>query len=285
MVSSEEKVIWYYEHSKMKEWWKANQTHSYHFGYYEKGFRTHFDAILHMNDVVWGLLGLDGTKPQHVLDAGCGVGGTSVYLGKKYPLVTFTGISIVPSEVQFAMELAVQNQVTGNTRFLVDNFCNTRFSDASFDGIIALESLNYAQDTGKAFKELYRVLRPGGRLVVLDGFRTQQQLSPMMQKVYRHWLSGRAIDDLMSIDNCVRLMTEQQFQQITTHDLSVHIAASQFRGVVIGLPFFFSTLVKSIVSLNRYTRSDDSFYMGVSFCGGLLALGRYTKYYAITASK
>ena len=285
MVSSEEKVIWYYEHSKMKDWWKANQTHSYHFGYYEKGFRTHFDAILHMNDVVWGLLGLDGTKPQHVLDAGCGVGGTSVYLGKKYPLVAFSGISIVPSEVQFAMELSVQNQVTGNTRFLVDNFCNTRFSDASFDGIIALESLNYAQDTGKAFKELYRVLRPGGRLVVLDGFRTQQQLSPIMQKAYRHWLSGRAIDDLMSIDNCVRLMTEQQFQQITTHDLSVHIAASQFRGVVIGLPFFFSALVKSIVSLNRYTRSDDSFYMGVSFCGGLLALGRYTKYYAITASK
>ena len=285
MVSSEEKVVWYYEHSKMKEWWKANQTHSYHFGYYEKGFRTHFDAIIHMNDVVWGMLELDGTKQQHVLDAGCGVGGTSVYLGKKYPLVTFTGISIVPSEVQFAKDLAVQNQVTGNTRFLVDNFCDTTFSDASFDGVIALESLNYARDTGMVLKEFYRVLRPGGRLVVFDGFRSKKQLSPMMQKVYHHWLSGRAIDDLMSIDDFFKSMTEQKFQQITTHDLSSHIAASQLRGVVIGLPFFFSILVKSIASLNRYKRSDDSFYMGVSFCGGLLAISGRTKYYAMTAIK
>jgi len=285
MVSSEEKVVWYYEQSKMNEWWKANETHAFHFGYYEKGFRSHIDAILHMNDVVWGLLGLDGTRPQQVLDAGCGVGGTSVYLAKKYPSVTFTGISIVSSEVQFAKELAVQNKVTGNTRFLVNNFCDTTFSDASFDGVIALESLNYARDTGDVFKELYRVLRPGGRLVVLDGFRSRKQFSPILQKAYRHWLSGRAIDDLMSIDDCVMSLAEQKFQQITTLDISSHIAASQLRAVVVGLPFFFSILVKSIASLNRYKRSDDSFYMGVSFCGGLLAVSGCTKYYAVTAIK
>jgi ubiquinone/menaquinone biosynthesis C-methylase UbiE len=285
MVSSEEKVVWYYEQSKMKEWWKANQTHAYHFGYYEKGFRSHFDAILHMNDVVWGMLGLDGTKPLRILDAGCGVGGTLVYLGKKYPPVTFTGISIVPSEVQFAKELAIENKVTRNARFLVNNFCDTEFSEASFDGVIALESLNYARDTRKFFKEMYRVLRPGGRLVVLDGFRSRKRLSPMMQKAYHHWLSGRAIDDLVSIDDCVQSMAEQKFQQITTRDISSHIAASQLRGVVVGLPFFFSILVKSIVSLNRYKRSDDNFYMGVSFCGGLLAVSGRTKYFAVIANK
>lgn len=285
MASSEEKVMLFYKHSKMAEWWKANETHAFHFGYYEKGYRTHFDAILHMNDIAWGMLGLDGARSQDVLDAGCGVGGTAMYLAKKYPSVAFTGISIVPSEIQIAEELAVLNKVTGSTRFLVSNFCATTFADASFDGIIALESLNYARDMDAAVKELYRVLRPGGRLVILDGFRSRNQFSPLMQKAYNHWLSGRAIDDLMSIDGCVKALIEQKFKQVTPQDISSHIAASQIRGVVIGLPFFFSILVKSMASLNRYTRSDDSYYMGVSFCGGLLAVSGCTKYYAVTAIK
>jgi len=231
------------------------------------------------------MLRLDGTRPLQILDAGCGVGGTSIYLAKKYPRVTFTGISIAPSEVQFATELAAQNKVTENTRFLRNNYCNTKFPDGFFDGIIALESINYAQDTRGFFQEMYRVLKPGGRLVLLDGFRTQKHLSPMMQKAYHHWLSGRAIDDLVSINDCVMLMAEQKFQQIAAIDISSHTAASEIRGVVIGLPFFFSVLVKSIVSLNRYKRSDDNFYMGVSFCGGLLVVSRRTKYYAVTAKK
>ena len=285
MVSCEEKVVWFYEQSKMKQWWKANQTLAFHYGYYEKGFHSHNQAILHMNDVVWDRLGLDGTRPLQILDAGCGIGGTSIYLAKKYPLVTFTGISVAPSEIQFATELAAQNKVAENTRFLQNTFCDTKFPDGSFDGIIALESINYARDTRDFFQEMYRILKPGGRLVVFDGFRTQKRLSPMMQKAYHHWLSGRAIDDLVSINDCVLLVAEQKFQQITATDISSRTAPSVLRGVVIGLPFFFSILAKSIVSLNHYKRSDDSFYMGVSFCGGLLAVSGLLKYYAVTAIK
>jgi cyclopropane fatty-acyl-phospholipid synthase-like methyltransferase len=285
MVSREEKVIWYYEQSKMKEWWKANQTYAFHYGYYEKGFRSHRDAILHMNDVVWAMLGLDGRKPLQILDAGCGVGGTSIYLAEKYPPVTFTGISLTPYEVQFAKQLATQRKVAGNTRFLMRNFCSTEFADESFDGIIALESMIYARDTKTFCEEMCRVLKPGGRLVIFDGFRTQKHLSPLMTRVYHHWLSGRAIDDLVSIDDCGDILTELKFRQVTTTDISSRTAASQLRGVVVGLPFFFSILMKSIVSFNHYARSDDSFYMGVSFCGGLLAVSGFTKYYAVTAVK
>jgi tocopherol O-methyltransferase len=285
MVSRTEKVISFYEHPGMKDWWKTTETHSFHYGYYERHHRTHAAAILHMNDIAWNLLHLDGEKPLQVLDAGCGVGGTTIYLAEKYPTVTFTGIAIAPSEIELATEFAAQNKVTRNTRFLQNNYSRTSFPDCSFNGIIALESINYAQNTKEFLQEMHRVLKPGGRLVILDGFRLQRKLSSLMQRVYHHWASGRAIDDLVSIDDCVQLMNQQGFQQITATDISSHTAASQLRGVVIGLPFFFSILVKTIASLNRYKRSDDQFYMGVSFCGGLLAMSGFTKYYAVTAQK
>jgi len=288
MVSSEDKVIWFYEQTKMQEWWKASQTLAFHYGYYEKGYRTHTEAILHMNDVVWGLLGLEGTQPQQVLDAGCGVGGTSIYLAKKYPAVTFTGISITPSEIRMATELAMHNKVQANTRFVQNNYCNTMFPENSFDGVIALESINYARDTKAFILEMYRILKPGGRIVIVDGFRIQKRLSPMMQTFYHHWLSGRAIDDLVLVDDCLKLLATENFRQITCHDFTSHVAPSHLRGVVIGLPFFFSILVKSIVSLNFYKKkrtSDNDFYMGVSFCGGLIALSGLVRYYAVTATK
>lgn len=285
MVSRTEKVVSFYEQPKMKDWWKTNQTHAFHYGYYEKGFRKHSDAILHMNDVVWKMLRLDESAPLQVLDAGCGVGGTSVYLASKHPLVTFTGISLTPYEVELAGEFATQRKVTGNTRFLVSNFCDTDFPEESFDGVIALESMNYACDTEEFIEEMYRILKPGGRLVVFDGFRIQKHLSPLMIRAYHHWLSGRAIDDLVLVDECVRLLTKQKFKEIVANDISSFTAPSQLRGVVIGLPFFFSILSKSILSLNHYNRSDDSFYMGVSFCGGLLAISRFVKYYAVSAVK
>ena len=167
----------------------------------------------------------------------------------------------------------------------MSNFCDTDFPEESFDGVIALESMNYACDTEEFIEEMYRILKPGGRLVVFDGFRIQKHLSPLMIRAYHHWLSGRAIDDLVLVDECVRLLTKQKFKEIVANDISSFTAPSQLRGVVIGLPFFFSILSKSILSLNHYNRSDDSFYMGVSFCGGLLAISRFVKYYAVSAVK
>jgi tocopherol O-methyltransferase len=81
MVGNEEDVIRYYERfwSKTELWWETDKTLAIHFGYYEKGIRSHTEAVLHMNDVTWQLLRLNGDKPCQILDAGCGVGGTSIY--------------------------------------------------------------------------------------------------------------------------------------------------------------------------------------------------------------
>lgn len=59
-----------------------NETLAIHFGYYKKGIKTLKEAIMYMNDYVAELLLLKNKKGFHILDAGCGVGGTSIYLAK-----------------------------------------------------------------------------------------------------------------------------------------------------------------------------------------------------------
>ncbi len=288
MTGNEEDVVRYYERfwSKSELWWESDKTLAIHLGYYEKGIRSHTDAVLHMNDLSWDLLELDAQKPIHILDAGCGVGGTSIYLAEKYPQVSFTGITIVPTHTVMAQRFADKRHVTNNTRFLLENYCQTSFPDDSFDGIIALESINYARSNEDLLKELYRVLKPGGRLAVIDGFRTDKPIPSGLERFYRIWLNGRALVDLESIHEFEACMNQQGFRNVTVRDISPHVINSYFFGVLIGSLLFIPALAKTIIRSKEHDSTQDfDCFMAVSLAGGLLALYGCFKYYSISATK
>jgi ubiquinone/menaquinone biosynthesis C-methylase UbiE len=288
MAGNEEDVIRYYERfwSKSELWWETDKTLAIHFGYYDKGITSHTEAVFYMNDVSWQLLRLNAETPVQILDAGCGVGGTSIYLAQKYPRVSFTGITIAPTHVTMAERFATRRHVTANTRFLEQNYCETSFPDNSFDGVIALESVNYARQKEDLIKEMYRVLKPGGRFAILDGFRTNKPFSPLMQKFYQIWLNGRALVDLEAINDFATCMKQQGFRDVTVSDISSHVSSSYFLGILIGVPLFIPALIKTIFRFRHHNNTEDyDCFMAVSLAGGLLALCGCMKYYAVTATK
>ena len=67
---------------------------SWHFGFYEKGINNSNEAKINMMDYVGRLLELDDESFMKLLDAGSGVGSTSIYLAKKYSNCVFHGITI-----------------------------------------------------------------------------------------------------------------------------------------------------------------------------------------------
>jgi tocopherol O-methyltransferase len=288
MVGNEEDVIRYYERfwSKSELWWETDKTLAIHFGYYENGIRSHTEAVLHMNDITWKLLRLNRSTHYQILDAGCGVGGTSIYLAKKYPQVSFTGINIVPTHIIMADRFAKKHSVTANTCFLLQNYCQTSFPDNSFDGIIALESANYAHTNEDFIKEIYRVLRPGGRVAILDGFCTEKPIPSSMKKIYKTWLDGRALLGLEPIQDFSVCMKKQGFRDVTVSDISSNVIKSYFFGVLIGGLFFIPALIKTIIHIRDKNKTDDfDCFMAVSIAGGLLALYGCFKYYSVTATK
>lgn len=113
--------------------------------------------------VRWG--GLDklpaGTT---VLDVGCGIGGSSRILGRDYGFAV-TGITISPGQVQRAQALTPPEL---NVKFQVDDAMALSFPDASFDVVWSIEAGPHMPDKAVFARELMRVLKPGGVLVVAD---------------------------------------------------------------------------------------------------------------------
>ena len=285
----EQRIIEYYK----KNWpyfvklWQVDKTHCIHYGYYESGVETHIQSILKMNDFVGKLMKLDfeNNKAKNVLDVGCGIGGTVVHLAKKYPNIKFIGVDIVPGHIEMAKQLAKDNQVN-NAKFFNQDFSNMGFSRSTFDIIYALESINYSKNIRDHLGEMHRILISNGKLIVIDGFRTNIRLNSFLQKFYNWFCEGRAITSLVSIEEIKLTLKFQGFKEIKDINLTNTIKRSVVRGNLLSIPYLILTLIKKIIKGKKYRINDDpAFPAAVSILASMIGLKKGITYNAITAVK
>lgn len=104
-----------------------------------------------------------------VLELACGNGFNLALLAARNPSVRFTGVDLVAAQVRRANRV-----LAGHPRAAagVGDFQALALGDATQDCVFVVESLCHATELPRALGEAARVLRPGGRLVVIDGWRT-----------------------------------------------------------------------------------------------------------------
>ncbi|PSB45841.1 methyltransferase domain-containing protein [Chroococcidiopsis sp. CCNUC1] len=138
-----------------------------HHGYYGTDGKQRKERRQAQIDLIEELLQwADVEQAQHILDVGCGIGGSSLYLAQKYNAQA-TGITLSPFQANRATQRAQAMGLSQKAEFLVANAQNMPFADNSFDFVWALESGEHMPDKVKFMQECYRVLQPGGKLVMV----------------------------------------------------------------------------------------------------------------------
>ncbi|OAB55477.1 delta(24)-sterol C-methyltransferase [Leptolyngbya valderiana BDU 20041] len=168
--------------------------------------------------VRWG--GLENL-PQGttVLDVGCGIGGSSRILAREYGF-SVTGVTISPQQVKRAQELTPEDV---DATFQVDDAMSLSFPDASFDVVWSIEAGPHMPDKATFAKELIRVLKPGGILVVADWNQRddrQQPLNVWERIVMRQLLDQWSHPEFSSIEGFSELLEETGLVdgKVTTDD-------------------------------------------------------------------
>ena len=235
MTSTLDRQIQQFYDASSSLWEQVWGEHMHH-GYYGAEGRDPKERRQAQIDLIEELLTwANVTQAENILDVGCGIGGSSLYLAEKFG-ATATGITLSPVQANRAIERAQSAKLKAH--FQVANALDMPFADDSFDLVWSLESGEHMPDKVKFLQECYRVLKPGGTFIFATWCHRSTDRQPLtadeqkhLEDIYRVY----CLPYVISLADYEQIAREVGLQALRSADWSTAVAP--FWNVVIDSAF------------------------------------------------
>lgn len=234
----------YYDQTEVhyRRFWKFEEALGLHYGVWSEGIKNLKDAVLNTNKLLAELGEIKSTDV--VLDAGCGVGGSSIYLAKNIGCKV-TGITLSEKQAATAAEFAEKHRVTQLVSFKAMNYTSTSFADNTFDFVWAIESMQTAVNKSDFLKEAGRVLKPGGKILIADCFKSFNYpfaKNKLMQLMFNGW----AVSDVLSLHEFTEKAKQGGFILEKEQDVTKEVYPSVVKFFIAGIWGMFGTFLYNV---------------------------------------
>ncbi|XVF30557.1 hypothetical protein REPUB_Repub16aG0068300 [Reevesia pubescens] len=167
-------------------------------------------------------------RPKTIVDVGCGIGGSSRYLARKYG-AKCQGITLSPVQAGRANDLAKAEGLAGNVSFQVADALKQPFPDGQFDLVWSMESGEHMPEKPKFVNELVRVAAPEGTIIIVtwchrDLGPSEESLQPWEKKLLNRICNAYYLPEWCSTSDYVKLLQSLSLQDIKAADWSKHVA-------------------------------------------------------------
>jgi tocopherol O-methyltransferase len=168
---------------------------------------------------------LEIAPQDKILDAGCGMGGSSIYLAKNYA-AHVTGITISQKQASIAIQDAAYHRVS-NVSFLIEDALRLNsFKDNSLDIIWSLESCEQFYDKSLFIQQAYRVLKPAGKLMLATWCSDKEEYEGHHAKQYKKLCLAFDLPCMPTIEYYNTLLCSHAFRISQSHDWSKEVMKS-----------------------------------------------------------
>lgn len=201
-------------YNSLDPWYRKLWGDHLHHGLWKTGKETPERAVEQLVELIAAKGEL---KPsESVCDIGCGYGATARLLNQKWG-ANITGFSLSERQLEYA------RTKDPHTNYVLCDWLQNTLPPNSYDLAISVESSEHMVDKEKFFDEAYRVLKPGGRLVICAWLSKEQpkawEVRHLLEPICRE---GR-LPSLGSVSDYTQLMLHSGFQKISFEDLTSNV--------------------------------------------------------------
>ena len=188
-----------------------------HHGYYNTGKESKEEAADNLINYLVELV--DIPRGAQVLDVGCGIGGTSIWLAEKLGCQV-TGITISPVQIQMAREAS--KHLNNKPTFLLDD-ANNLSVKGQFDIVWAVEVISHLSDRVEFFRRMSRLLVPGGRFCEAAWLK-EEGLSSEDEKKYIQPIEEGMLVSLPTVSEYKKHIEDNDLRLLHYEDISSKVA-------------------------------------------------------------
>ncbi|KAL4378691.1 hypothetical protein GQ457_02G028550 [Hibiscus cannabinus] len=206
-----------------------------HHGFYDSPSPSHADdhraAQIRMIEQSLRFAGITdepANQPKTIVDVGCGIGGSSRYLARKFG-AECQGITLSPVQAKRANVLAKDEGLADKVSFQVADALKQPFPDGQFDLVWSMESGEHMPEKAKFVNELARVTAPGGTIILVtwchrDLGPSEESLQPWEKKLLDRICNAYYLPEWCSTSDYVKLLQSLSLQDIKAADWSENVA-------------------------------------------------------------
>lgn len=244
-----DQIVRYYDECEdhYRKFWDLDQSLAMHAGYWDETTKTLRQALEKENQIMAEIAKIKTT--DRILDAGCGVGGSSIYLAKRYGC-SVVGITLSEKQAETAKKYASERLGSLSIpEFYVMDFNRPSFPDQSFDVVWGIESICHSSNKKQFIQEAYRLLKEGGRIVIADAFYAKDTYTDQEEQLMNLWLKGWGVDKLEKDTIFAQFLEEAGFQSIIFTDITAHVIPSSQRLFFYSFPGLFLSKFKRLFGI------------------------------------
>lgn len=201
-------------YDSLDHWYRKLWGDHLHHGLWETGKESPEVAVEQLVELIAKKGDLQ--EGQSVCDIGCGYGATTRLLNQRWG-ANVTGFSLSEKQLEYA------RAKDGINQYLLCDWLKNTLPSNSYDLAISVESSEHMVDKPKFFEEAYRVLKPGGKLVICAWLSKERPNKWEMRHLLEPICREGRLPSLGSVSDYTQMMLERGFEKIEFEDLTAKV--------------------------------------------------------------
>ena len=201
----------------------SKKAQNIHRSLWTDGARTLDDALNVSNARIFKEV--ESVAPTHArcADLGCGVGASLFYI---YPRLQepapALGLTLSPVQARLARESAEQLGLQDRILFAEGDFTSVPLA-SELDAVYSIEAVYHAVEPERYFSEASRLLRRGGRLILVDDYHVARSLSQAETKWMNAYIDGWHVPGVRTVEQVTGWAEKYNLRLVKNDELTQHL--------------------------------------------------------------